>query len=236
MLRIISFLFIVLFLLSGAIHAQEAYLKNALQSIDQAIGLENTELYNGTMYVEYYRTINENHKFFESKDFLTGSIVYGNQYYNNVPFKYDLDTDDILLDISHLKKFPVLKLYRNRLSEFSLNGKNFINIGDNASKITKGFHEVLWSSDDIKFLKKHKKEKLKRYSTKFVHYEFFDDSSYFFEYNNQIHPLNKKGDLLNVFPEFRKEINDLYNKRLVKINPKENYILIFGELQKSIEK
>ena len=236
MLRIISFLFIVLFLLSGAIHAQEAYLKSALQSIDQAIGLENTELYNGTKYVDYYRTINENHKFFESNDFLIGSLVYGNQYYGNVPLKYDLDADDILLDISHLKKFPVLKLYKNRLSEFSIKGKNFINIGDKTSKITKGFHEVLWFSDDIKLLKKHKKEKLKRYSTKFVHYEFFDESSYFFEYNNQIYSLNKKSDLLRVFPAYRKEINQLYNKRLVKINPKENYILIFGEIQKSFEK
>ncbi len=209
---------------------------NTLNSIDQIIGLQNTELYNGTKYVEYYRTINENHKFFESNDFLIGSLVYSNQYYGNVPLKYDLDADDILLDISHLKKFPVLKLYKNRLSEFSIKGKKFINIGDKISKITKGFHEVLWFSDDIKLLKKHKKEKLKRYSTKFVHYEFFDESSYFFEYNNQIYSLNKKSDLLGVFPVYRKEINQLYNKRLVKINPKENYILIFGEIQKSFEK
>lgn len=226
----------MLLLFSCTINAQKDYLKNALQSVDQVIGLENTELYNGTKYVEYYRTINENHKFFVSNDFLIGSIVYGNQYYGNVALKYDLDADDILLDISHLKKFPVLKLYKNRISEFSLKGKNFINIGDKASNITKGFHEVLWFSDNLKLLKKHQKEKLKRFSTKFVHYEFFDDSSYFFEYNNQIHSLNNKGDLLKVFPEFRKEINQLFNKRLVKINPKENYILIFGELQKSFDK
>ena len=236
MLRIITSLFLGLFLFSFAINAQEVYLKNALLTIDQAIGLENTELYNGTKYVEYYRTINENHKFFESNDFLIGSIVYRNQYYDNVLLKYDLDADDILLDISHLNKFPVLKLYKNSISKFNLKDRNFINIGDKTSNITKGFHELLWFSADLKFLKKHHKQKLKRFSTKFVHYEFFDDSGYFFEYNNQIHPLNKKGDLLKVFPDFRKEINQLYNKRLVKINPKENYILIFGELQKSIEK
>ena len=220
----------------GTINAQEEYLKNTLKSVDQIIGQENTGLYNGTKYIELYRTINERHKFFKSSEFLLGSLVYSGQYYSNVNLKYDLDADDLLLDISYIRKFPILKLYKSRISEFSLDGKEFINIGTHTSDITKGFHEVLWNSDDLKLLKKHKKEKLKRFSTKLVHYEFFDENSYFFEYKNVFYPLNKRGDLLKVFPEFRKEINQLYNKRLVKINPKDNYILIFGELQKSLGK
>lgn len=220
----------------GIINAQEEYLQNTLKSVDQIIGQENTGLYNGTKYVELYRTINERHKFFKSSEFLLGNLVYLGQYYGNVSLKYDLDADDLLLDIGSLGKFPILKLYKSRISEFSIDGKKFVNMGDHTSHITKGFHEVLWKSHDLKLLKKHKKGKLKKFSTKLVHYEFFDESNYFFEYKSVIHPLNKKGDLLKIFPKFRKKINQLYNKRLVKINLKANYILIFGELQKSLEK
>lgn len=220
----------------GNMNAQEEYLKNALKGIDRKISQENTGLYNGTKYVELYRTINEHHKFLKSSGFLLGSLVYGNQYYGGVKLKYDLDADDLLLDINHLGKFPILKLYKSRISEFNLDGKKFINIGTSVSNITEGFHEVLWNSNDLKLLKKHKKEKLKRFSTKLVHYEFFDENDYFFEYENVFYHLNKKSDLLKVFPEFKKKINKLYNKRLVKINPEANYILIFGELKKSLEK
>lgn len=220
----------------GSINAQEDYLKNALKSVDQIIGQENTALYNGTKFVELYRTINERHKFFKSSESLLGNLVYSGQYYGNIDLKYDLDADDLLLDTGFLGKFPIVKLYKSRISEFNLDGKKFINIGTDTSDITKGFHEVLWNSDDLKLLKKHKKGKRKKLSTKLVHYEFFDENSYCFEYKNVFHSLNKRSDLLKVFPEFRKEINKLYNKRLVKINPKANYILIFGELQKSLGK
>ncbi len=220
----------------GIINAQEEYLKSTLNSVDQIIGQENTGLYNGTKYIELYRTINEHHKFFNSSKFLLGSLVYNGQYYGNVNLKYDLNADDLLLDISYLQKFSILKLYKSKISEFNLDGKQFINIGDYSSDITEGFHEVLWNTDDLKLLKKHRKERFKRFSKKFVHYEFFDENSYFFEYKNVFYPLKKKGDLLKVFPEFRKLINRLYNKGLVKINPKANYILILGEIQKSLGK
>ncbi|MFK7812960.1 MAG: hypothetical protein AB8B59_10730 [Maribacter sp.] len=220
----------------GTMSGQEEYLKNTLKSVDQIIGQENTGLYNGTKYIELYRTINEHHKFFKSSEFLFGDLIYGDQYYGNVNLKYDLDADDVLLDIGYLGKFPILKLYKSRISEFSLDGKKFINVGASNPDVTKGFHEVVWDSDDLKLLKKHKKEKLKKLSIKLVYYEFFDENSYFFEYKNVLHPLNKRGDLLKVFPEFKKEIKQLYKKRFVKINPKANYISIFGELQRLLEK
>lgn len=215
--------------------AQTSLESETIIAVDKIIGYENTGLYNGTKYIEQYRTINDRHKFFLSSDFLKGELTYGYQFYGDVNLKYDLDADDVLLDIGYEWKFPILKLYKNRISQFTLGGKKFINIGNEASKITKGFLEILWASDDLMLLKKHQKKKFRRIFQTVVYFEFEDDNSYYFKYLDVYYPIGKRSDLINVFPKYKKEINRLYNKKLVKINPEANLILIFGELQKSLE-
>lgn len=215
--------------------AQTNHITSSIIKVDELIGYENTGLYNGTKYVELYRTVNERHKFFLSSEFLKGDLVYNNQYYGNVNLKYDLDADNLLLDIGYKWKFPILKLYKNRISEFHLGGKKFINIRNDTSTIAKGFYEVLWSSTDLILLKKHKKKKFKRIFNTVVYFEFDDDNSYFFKYQDQYYPIQKKAHLTNVFPRFKEDLNRLYNKKLVKLNPEPNLVLIFGELHKYLE-
>lgn len=208
---------------------------DAIVLVDELLGYENTGLYNGTKYVEFYRTANERHKFFSSREFLEGNLVYDNQFYGNVNLKYDLDADDLLLDIGYEWKFPILKLYKSRISEFNLGGKKFINTGNDPSRITYGFHEVLWSSSDLLLLKKHKKKKFRRILQTVVYFEFDDDNSYYFKYQDKYYPVDKKSDLIRVFPGFKEDINRLYNKKLVKLNPEPNLVLIFGELHNFLE-
>ncbi len=215
--------------------AQSELEAQTIITVDNIIGYENTGLFNGTRYVELYRTANERHKFFISSEFQKGSLMYNDHFYGNIHLKYDLEADEVLLDIGYKYKFPILKLYKERISEFILGGKKFINIGNSGSDITKGFHEILWTSDDLRLLKKHRKKKFRRIFQTQVYFEFEEDNSYYFNYEDRFYPLEKKGDLAKVFPQFKKEINRLYNKKLIKINPDGNFILIFGELQKLME-
>lgn len=233
--RFIFILLISLVQIQGAVRAQTNVEIKSLIMVDSIIGPENTGLYNGTKYIERYRTINERHKFFMTSAFMKGSLVYDNQFYGNVNLKYDLDADDLLLDIGYKWQFPILKLYTPRIKEFQLANKTFINVGNETSDITGGFHELLWSSDNLSLLKKHKKKKYRKIIQTVVYYEFQDDISYFFNYMDTIYPLRKKGDLVNVFPEYKKDLNRLYDTNAIKRDPEVTLISIFTQLQKLME-
>ncbi len=230
----ITYLFLFcLILVKNEVKAQSTLEKNTLIATDKSIGVENTGLYNGTEYVEFFRTANDRHKFYITREFTRGSLVYGRQFYGNVNLKYDLNADDILLDVGYKWKFPILKLFKDRITEFNLGGKTFINLGNEYSDITEGFHEVLWSSDSLTLLKKHQKKKFRRIQQTVAYYEFADDNSYYFKDNDIIYTLRNKRDLIKVFPSRKKEINKLYSKNAFKANAEINWILLFRSFQNS---
>ena len=50
---------------------------------DELVGVENTGLYLGTEYLINYRITEENYSFFESQNFLLGTVNYNRQTYFN---------------------------------------------------------------------------------------------------------------------------------------------------------
>lgn len=215
------------------VRGQIALEETTLITTDVSIGRENTGLYNGTQYVEFFRMANDRHKFYATGAFAKGSIIYNGQFYGDVNLKYDLNADDVLLNIGYEWNYPVLKLFKNRISEFSLDGKTFINIGDKASQYTKGFHEVLWASDSLVLLKKNQKKKFRRMQQTVSYFEFEDDSSYYIRNKVEIYPLRNKRDLVGIFPLRKKEIQNLYNKNMFKANPDLGWVQLFRSLQNS---
>lgn len=188
-----------------------------LNWFDKQVGLENTVLYEGIVYREMYRTINDKVKFYKTGEWLSGSVVYAGQLFSNLRLKYDVFEDQLLIKkLDRLGGGPML-LFKDKVSSFIIDGTEFVNI--NNPKIDRsfnGYFELLWSND-IRLLAKHRKNDFIRKDRSASYYEFIDrDKEYMLEVGNNHYPINKKRDLQQLFPDLKKDIDSFYqkNKRL----------------------
>ena len=188
---------------------------------DHALGAENINLYNGLVYIEKYKTINDKHKFFSSRNSLVGSIIHKGQPYYNVKMKYDLFEDQILVMTNNL-----VQLINEHIASFTINGSKFVNIdtqkGDTRS--LSGFYEILTETPSYSLYKKHCKRKIDRMGQKAVYSEFIDDNQFYVHYSGAYHKINTKRDMIKIFPEFKREIK-AYAKRASRTLDLESYIL-----------
>lgn len=185
---------------------------------DKMVGVENTGLYRGAEYMEQYRTINDKHKFFGSPLFKEGSIVYGGEPYFKVPMKYDLNEDQVLVNLDSKYGFSVFKLIQDQISDFTIEGHHFVRIDykdKNGSNIS-GFEEILVSNQYFTFFKKYKKIPLERAKQRGLYYEFKSNDRYSLIYRDIYYEVRNRNDIKKILPSYKKEINGYSNKPLKK--------------------
>ncbi len=204
---------LIIFLLNvAALPAQQT---NSIESgyieFDKLVGLQNTSLYQGRLYTEKYRTINDRKQFFKSTEFLNGDIWYKGQPYFNQFLKYDVYEDELLLKLE--ENGNTLKLSKKDIDSFSIEKNHFINL--KPKNITTvglfGYYEVLFQDHMFALYAKHNKNIMERKDKKYVYYEFKDTKTkYLLLYRREYYPLNSKKDILRVFPNHKTQINKLY--------------------------
>ena len=216
---LLSFL---LFLLARySVHSQQ-YQSRQEQSaylswFDKQVGLENTALYEGIVYREMYRTINDKVKFYRTAQWLNGSVVYSGQLFTNLELKYDVFEDRLLIKkLDRLGGGPML-LFKDKVTSFTIDGTEFVNISDpKIDRLFNGYCELLWSNQ-VRLLAKHRKKDFVRKDRSASYHEFIDrNKEYMLEIGNNHFPINKKRDLQQLFPDLKKEIDSFFqkNKRL----------------------
>lgn len=210
---------VLLFILSLSTYGQQA--KETITNynwFDAMIGVENTGLFRGVEYVEVYRTINDEHKFFESPLFREGSIVYGGEPYFNVPMKYDLNEDQVLVNLDSKYGFSVFKLIQDQISDFTLDDHHFVRVNykDKSGSNISGFEEILVSNPFFTFFKKYRKTPQERHRNQRVYYEFISKDRYSLIYQDVYYVVENQNDIKKIFPGVKKEINAYSNKQLKK--------------------
>ncbi len=186
----------------------------SLKWFDSAVGIENTDLYNGTEYIEGYRSTREFKKFFIKSSFFNGSVHYDGQPYYDIPLKYDVHDDEIIAAVQGSSSESVLQLIKDKVKWFTLDGRHFDNIQDvyALEKDISGFHELV-ASNAVAFLyEKHRKKRWKRENKRVVYYEFSDKPGQFIlKYSNAYFLMETKNDFYNLFPQFKNQLKEFYN-------------------------
>lgn len=128
--------------------------------VDRIIGLENSGLLNGTEYIEQPITLNEQHKYFYSSDFLKGNVKYEGEPYFNIKLKYNIYEDVLLARIKNSSGEPTFKLHTEKVDGFEINNHHFINIisEEAEKKNIQGFHEVLLKNPEFGLFKKYNRK------------------------------------------------------------------------------
>lgn len=181
---------------------------------DKEVGVENTGLYQGVMYMEKYRTINELTQFFKSGDFQSGSVCYEGQCYYDLDLKYDVYEDQVLLKLISKAGGGTLKLFKDKIDNFNIGEHHFIKIErqDAPNLNAFGFYEVAYQSDRLTLYSKYSKKSFERKDRKSLYYEFPDGhTEHVLLYAGNYHIVNSKKDNVLVFPELKKEIDKFYN-------------------------
>ncbi|MGB5202704.1 MAG: hypothetical protein WBN63_00845 [Eudoraea sp.] len=185
---------------------------------DNVFGIENTDLYNGVEYIPKYLVVDDNHPFFDSADFVKGTLLYNKQFFYDVPIKYDIYEDEVLLNVEYGFGKGVIKTIRNKLDKFWINNHSFIKIKNtDRNSSPDGFFEELLVLDGFKLYKKHVSKKGKISKDSRLYSQFYKGNEWYcLQFNNIYYEIRKVKDIISIFPEYKKEINKYYKKPLDK--------------------
>jgi len=215
---IISAIFLSVFFLNiSVLSAQQTNDNKRLGYIafDKLIGIQNTSLYQGTLYTEKYRTINERKQFFKSIQFLQGDVWYNGEPYFNQRVKYNVYDDELLLKLEEKGGSHTLNLYKTAIDSFTIDTHRFINLKPTliTNDIEPGFYEVMFQGGALDFYLKHRKRYLEKKGDRSIHYEFADlKSTYVIFHNGTHYILNSKKTLTRLFPNQKRQINEFYKQ------------------------
>lgn len=220
---------LVILLLYATTSVSQTETKPVYELLDSAIHVQNTDLANGTEYIEQHIIKSDDHKFFQNLKYLKGNVVYEGQPYYNLDLKYNVYDDLILVRIPTAGGVRHIELHKSRVQAFNINGHNFIALKESTDE-RKQFYEVLLDVDDTLLLKKHRKKIKKHLDRSFTYFEFKKDSpKYFVSINDTLHEIDSRRAIRKLFPEKKEQIDNFYrsNPSLQRSNPDEFLTILF---------
>jgi hypothetical protein len=199
-------------------HTQLIALLVFLLNVDTAqsqttIGKENLDINNGTLYANYYKTVNNTHSYLNSEVFENGNVVYENQTYNDVVLNYDVFKDDLLMKPSGVNDRRSVILTPQKIQSFTFSGKTFVNLSYNKTAtvdFVKGFYEENFISRKFTFFIKHNKEKRELTSEGKIYDSFKVKNDFVLYFKNKFYDINSKRNITDIFPEVKSQIEDYY--------------------------
>ena len=88
----------------------------------------SSDLYYGTEHLPY-PAFTEGFAYFQSPDWLQGSVTYNNVVYKDVSLKYDLLTDQLI--VLHPNNIFAVTLFKERVQSFTIGNNHFISVSKN---------------------------------------------------------------------------------------------------------
>ncbi|MCK8523377.1 hypothetical protein M0D21_17480 [Aquimarina sp. D1M17] len=236
-------LFLSLFLSSLLMFGQSANEVNNKHYalFDNYVGIENIGISNGVILeIEYKNIYDDQHQFFKSYDFLSGSVNYNGQSYPDLKLRYDVYHDEILLKLPDSYGAVMLQLLKEKVDYFFIDGHKFLHINNEKILSTgvSGYFEVLLHKGLLDVYKKNGLVKRDVIENRRVFYQFSNKNSYILFYDNIYHNIDGKSDVVKLFPEQKSEIKAFYvkNKALRKLKPDKFIESLFSMIHSHLSK
>ncbi|NAY90815.1 hypothetical protein GTQ34_02695 [Muricauda sp. JGD-17] len=191
---------------------QQAYVEY-YNAYDERVGIENTGLYQGEVYAEKYRTINEQTQFFRTLDFQKGNVCYDGQCYYGLDLKYDLYEDQVLMKLISSAGGGTLRLFKEYVDSFELGGLKFVKLTEEVAPGLNayGFYAKAMESPTFILYTKYNKKSFERKDRSSIYYEFLDGpSEHVLLYKGKHHIVNSKKDMVDLFPDQKRQIDRFY--------------------------
>lgn len=173
----------------------------------------------------------EGHPYFEKRVFEQGSLLINDIDYTGVELLYD-ENSDVVVTFHPIYKQKIL-IKSEKIEEFKLDGGQlFRRLEGNDSYIhhKNGFYQVL-RDGDLKVLIKHYKTIEPTREVGKYPYKFVEDENYFYWYNGDFVPINKKKQAIQSLGINKKVANKTMKQKGIFFSlEREKYILELAEL------
>jgi hypothetical protein len=195
--------------ISDSAFRQEA-INNIVQLYYSSIGLQ-ARLYNGPLYTPYDRGFTEGHQYFGMDTFNLGAVAYDGLEYHNIPMKYDIIRDELII-LHHNGVYPV-NLIKQKIDSFSFSGHSFLVIrpdSTNSALPETGFYENLYYGN-IRLLAKRSKF-IQETNAATIEIKVYSRVQYYIVKAGKYHLIRNKNSLMDVLNDKRNAIQ-AYIKR-----------------------
>jgi hypothetical protein len=197
----------------------------AVASYHQAMGLQ-AELYNGVEHMRYPSSI-EGVPYYGVDEWQNATIKYGDVLYRDVPVRYDLVKDKVV--VGHPNGFQSFYLFSPRVAYFTIGGSTFINLAKDSAKgaPAPGFYQVL-ARGPMTVLARRSRRTAERLADRKLYFEN-TDRYYVVKEGVYYHPRNE-GDLLELAGERRKEARQVLKQQHIRFKkfPEQAILTVAG--------
>ena len=188
-----------------------------------------SRLFNGSRYVPPKQTF-EQHPYFLSEDWITGSLFYDGEYFHDVPLMYDLASDVLITE--HFPSGHPIRLVPEKLDHFSVDNHFFEKIINDSVSGTlpgTGFYEVLYQGES-KVVASRSKFLREKIEGTVVTITYEEKNRYFILRNGVFFPVRSKGSVLKLMDDRRQELKKyLKQKKIVFSDNRERALKTLAE-------
>jgi len=182
---------------------------------------DNAHLFNGSEH-KVYNSLNEEHPYFISNDWVVGSVVYDSDVNENVDMMYDIRNDKVVIEYFS----NIIELVSQKVSEFVLHGHTFVALKpDSSGQIQEVFYDQLYGGN-LKVYAKRTKQYEERIEGNILVPSFNEKNKYFLLKNGKYYSVNSKASVLDVLSDKKKLLKQYLSKSRIRYNKdKENALV-----------
>lgn len=219
--RLLTFSFLLISVLIGSpnkVRGQEVMdERNAILSFANTIYGSDDRLLNGKYYSPKH-FFAEGHPYFIAKEWIPSTIFIKGIQYDNVPLKYNIEDEKIIINAIYERKISREIVLNNSFIDSLVIGSHIFHNTDNfidGNPI--GMAELVYKGNILVYFK-HSVEFIYELSvqTKYGKYAKAKRKIFLFS-DNSFNQVQKKKEFLTYFPEHKKEINLFLRKETIKL-------------------
>jgi hypothetical protein len=190
---------------------QEAAVKNTIKLYARSIQGQ-TSLYNGSQYREPNRSNNDQHPFFDSDDWVFGTVNYDGEFYDNVPLLYDITADKIVTE--NYYNADQITLVSGKLTAFTMGKHTFTKLS-HTTLPRSGFYQVLYDGASMVVARRQKviREKI---ISQTIEIEFDPRYRYFLFKNGAYFQVKSKASVLKVLKDEKAALRQFISKNKIR--------------------
>lgn len=193
---------------------------------------QQSQLSNGVEYTPYSPSIKNNPYFHDLENVKQGTVSFDGFTYTRIPIMYDMYKDVLAVQLDNSPNKYALT--SERVGSFDLDGHHFVYVSAdtvaNAGAFASGFYEQVYNG---------KTEALIRYTKSIRNQLVGNDteacftkvkSTYYIKVGNGYHEVNNEGDILSLFRDHKKEVQQYIKSNSIKFKetPAEAMVSVAG--------
>lgn len=190
-------------------------IKNSL-AVYEKFAFEKADLYSGYQYVRPEQTSDDEHPYFESDDWVPGTVEYDGQVFENVPLLYDIRNDKVVTE--HYLNASEIEFIPEKLDGFTMAGHRFKKIKNETvgnSLPRSDYYEILYDGA-TRAIAMRKKNSLRTTSSSQVVVLFEKRTRYFMFKNGRFFPVKSKASVLKLLSDEKKALKQFLSSQKIR--------------------